>query len=178
MNTLPLPNLQHDCNACSALCCVVLPFDKDQGFGFDKAALTPCTHLREDFLCGIHRELDTKGFKGCIHYGCHGAGQRVTRAFGEVNWRSHPDRANEIYAMFSRMQSLHALQALLQTALGVVADAGLQQKLAAQQRELEQHCLALEKQQMVDTDSVIAQTRVLLRQLATEPKIVALAALK
>ncbi|HTR00428.1 MAG TPA: hypothetical protein VMH83_10575 [Candidatus Acidoferrum sp.] len=172
--TLQLPELQHDCNACSGLCCVVLPFDADQGFGFDKEALTPCRHLRDDFACGIHTELDAKGFKGCIHYTCHGAGQRVTRAFGESNWRSNPDKAHEIYAMFSSMQRLHALQALLHTALGALGEGDWKARLLAQQQQLEQLCVQLEQQRAADVETAIAQVHALLRQLQTAPTIVAI----
>lgn len=171
---MPLPPLQHDCNACSALCCVVFPFDKDQGFGFDKEALTPCTHLKVDFTCGIHRELESNGFKGCIHYSCHGAGQRVTRVFGEVNWRSHPDKADEIYGMFSRMNRLHGLLALLQVAIDKVGEGEWRRKLEAQQQLVEHSCRLLEKQSSMEVETVTAETHTLLRQLATEPAIVAL----
>jgi hypothetical protein len=174
MTSPVLPSLEHDCTACSALCCVVLPFDAEQGFGFDKAANTPCQHLQIDFSCGIHTELAAKGFRGCIHYSCYGAGQRVTRLFGEVNWRGNPERADEIYSIFRRMQKLHALQLLLTTARTSGVDATWQQRLLAEQQRLEALCVQVERQEFVDLEVTTSHTLYLLRQLATEPTIVAL----
>jgi hypothetical protein len=169
-----LPSLEHDCAACSALCCVVLPFDAEQGFGVDKAANTPCQHLQTDFSCGIHTELAAKGFRGCIHYSCYGAGQRVTRLFGEVNWHGNPERAVEIYSVFRRMQKLHELQSLVSTARSRINDGAWQQRLLAEQQRLEGLCAQIELQEFVDMDVVATQTMTVLRQLATEPTIVAL----
>ena len=169
-----IPSLQHDCNACSGLCCVVFPFDAEQGFGFDKEALTPCRHLGTDFSCGIHRTLEEQGFRGCIHYSCHGAGQRVTRVFGEVNWRNDPARANEIYAMFSKMQGLHALQNLLQTAMNALGNDAWKQQVRGLQLRLEGLCQQVEKQEAVDGSAAAKEVRTLLQQLANEPSILAL----
>jgi hypothetical protein len=171
---LPLPSFEHDCQACSGLCCVVLPFDADQGFGFDKAAHTPCQHLKDDFLCGIHAGLEAQGFRGCIHFSCHGAGQRVTRLFGATHWRGAPERAEAIYAVFKRMQKLHELQFLLHTASMKIDNLEWRQRLASQQQRLELLCQQVEAQHSVDMDAATAQTLTLLRQLATEPAIVAL----
>ena len=169
-----LPSLQHDCQACSGLCCVVLPFDAEQGFGFDKPAQTPCRHLRDDFLCGIHDALDAQGFRGCIHFTCHGAGQRATRLYQESNWRSTPENAGEIFEVFKRLQKLHELQFLLHTACAKLDDNDWKQKLLAQQLALEQLCLQIERHETVDLDAASSQTLTLLRQLATQPAIVAL----
>src|SRR5690606_11641917 len=49
--------LEADCGACKALCCVLLPFDADQGFAFNKAAGTPCSNLTRHFRCSIHVRL-------------------------------------------------------------------------------------------------------------------------
>jgi hypothetical protein len=168
------PSLQHDCNACSGLCCVVLPFDAEQGFGFDKPAQTPCQHLREDFLCGIHDALQPNGFRGCIHFTCHGAGQRTTRLFGEANWRSSPAQASEVFNVFKRLQKLHELQFLLQTAQAKLDDAEWRGRLAAQQLGLEALCIAVERHEWVDLEAATSTTFALLRQLATQPAIVAL----
>jgi hypothetical protein len=175
-SNLSLPNLQHDCAACSALCCVVLPFDAEQGFGFDKEANTPCQHLQQDFSCGIHTALAEQGFRGCIHFSCHGAGQRVTLLFGESNWRSQPERAMEIYGVFKRLQKLHELQALLQTARSKVTDPNWQQRLLHQQQQLEKLCKQVEAQEFVELEPTTEQTMLLLRQLATEPSILSLRA--
>ena len=172
--SLSLPSLQHDCSACSGLCCVVLPFDAEQGFGYDKQAHTPCKHLQNDFSCGIHKDLELGGFRGCIHYTCHGAGQRVTRLFGESNWRSDATRATEIYAVFTRMQKLHELQQLVALAGAKVGNEHWQQRLLDEQQRLEQLCRQVELQNAMDVEAVAAATHALLRQLATEPSIVAL----
>lgn len=169
-----LPSLQHDCAACSALCCVMLPFDAAQGFGFDKEAGTPCQHLQVDFTCGIHDRLREAGFAGCMHYSCHGAGQRVTKLFGEENWRSSDARAAEIHGVFARMHKLHELQSLLQTARTTVATEDWRQRLLQQQLQLETLCRQVEHQEAVDVDAAAGATLMLLRQLATEPAIVAL----
>lgn len=175
MQDTPLVHsLQHDCAACSGLCCVVLPFDAGQGFGFDKEAHMPCSHLQHDFGCGIHKDLEAQGFLGCIHYSCHGAGQRVTRLFGESSWRSNPARAAEIYAVFTRMQKLHELQQLLQVALATVSNELWQKRLQREQSRLEQLCQQVEVQNAVDVVAAAATIHTLLRQLATEPAIVAL----
>ncbi|MES2603462.1 MAG: hypothetical protein V4603_00905 [Pseudomonadota bacterium] len=173
-NTVALPSLEHDCNSCSGLCCVVLPFDAEQGFGFDKPAQTACSHLRDDFLCGIHEALEPQGFRGCIHFTCHGAGQRVTRLFGETNWRSMPESAGEIFNMFKRLQKLHELQFLLHTACSKLDNNDWQRRLTAQQHALEALCQQAEQQNAVDLELATEQTMTLLRQLATEPAIVAL----
>jgi hypothetical protein len=174
MQDKPLPSLQHDCAACSALCCVMLPFDADQGFGFDKEAGTPCKHLQPDFLCGIHGRLHEAGFRGCTHYTCYGAGQRVTRLFGETHWRNDVARAGDIHAAFVRMHKLHELQFLLQTALGKVRAADWQQRLQVRLQQLESLCREVESHNAVDLQAATTDTYALLRQLATEPAIVAL----
>jgi len=174
MQDKPLPSLQHDCGACSALCCVMLPFDADQGFGFDKEAGTPCQHLQQDFMCGIHHNLLGQGFRGCMYYSCYGAGQRVTRLFGEANWHSNAERTGEIHAAFARMHKLHELQFLLNTALAKVAAPGWQQRLQTRQQQLEALCIEVEAHNAVDLEAATTDTYALLRQLATEPVIVAL----
>jgi len=174
MTDLALPDLRADCRACSALCCVVLPFDADQGFGFDKEANTPCRHLCSDFTCGIHARLAEEGFGGCTRYDCHGAGQRTTRLFAEVNWTAAPERAEEIFRVFSTLQQLHAQQALLELALSQVATASLREQLLQRQQQLETLCRRAERQEPVALDDARAATRRLLQQLAGEPAIVAL----
>jgi hypothetical protein len=152
----------------------MLPFDADQGFGFDKEAGTPCQHLQADFMCSIHNELPERGFRGCTHYSCHGAGQRVTRLFGEAHWRSNAERTGEIHAAFVRMHKLHELQFLLHTALGKVSTPDWQQRLQARQQQLEALCIEVEAHNSVDLEAATTATYALLRQLATEPAIVAL----
>lgn len=168
-------DLQARCEACSALCCITHPFDATQGFGFDKPAHTACTHLRDDFRCGIHDQLAAKGFAGCIQYSCHGAGQRVTKLYADSNWRNAPAKALEIYTVFSRMKSLHELQLLLHTAQRTIPDKTWQQRITQQLLDVEAQCRQLEQQQgEVDIEATREKTHELLRQLATEPAIIAL----
>lgn len=84
MPTTPvLPrHLRADCSACDGICCVALPFDADQGFGFDKPAHTRCPHLADNACCRIHASRRQRGFGGCEAFDCHGAGQRLHTALG------------------------------------------------------------------------------------------------
>jgi len=97
-----------DCARCKGLCCILLPFDADQGFAFDKAAGTPCVHLTPQFRCGIHRELAQSGFPGCKHYDCHGAGQYVTALLGlNADWYESEALLAEAYGLFATAKALH-----------------------------------------------------------------------
>jgi uncharacterized protein YjbI with pentapeptide repeats len=109
--TLPVRGrLQADCSRCAALCCAALPFAASADFAVDKAAGTPCHHLRDDFRCGIHSELRSAGFPGCTVYDCFGAGQHVVQVtFGGRDWRSSPDEAAQMFAVFPVMRTLHEL---------------------------------------------------------------------
>jgi hypothetical protein len=101
--------LQADCGACRGLCCVLLPFDADQGFAFDKAAGAPCSHLTADFRCGIHADLVSRGFPGCSRYDCHGAGQYVTASLGlDARWYESAALVSEAYTLFAATRALHA----------------------------------------------------------------------
>ena len=110
------PELRADCAACVGLCCVALPFDAAQGFGFDKPAHTACRHLCDDFRCGIHDTLDAKGFRGCISFDCQGAGQRVSKRFPGADWTDDTDTAVVMFEAFSVMRGLHELMGWLYTA--------------------------------------------------------------
>lgn len=101
--------LQADCTACKGLCCILLPFDADQGFAFDKAAGTPCRHLTPDFRCEIHAELVPRGCPGCHQYDCHGAGQRVSAQLGlGADWHASEVLVNQAYALFAATRAAHA----------------------------------------------------------------------
>jgi hypothetical protein len=65
---------QGRCEACSALCCTWLAFDKGADFGHDKPAGQPCRHLA-GHRCAIHDDLSA--YPGCKRYDCGGAGQRA-----------------------------------------------------------------------------------------------------
>ncbi|MFI5621751.1 pentapeptide repeat-containing protein [Streptomyces sp. NPDC051567] len=105
-----VPELRADCSSCFALCCVALPFARSSDFAVDKAAGTPCSHLRQDSRCGIHTRLRDKGFQGCTVFDCFGAGQQVSQVtFGGRDWRAHPDTARRMFDVFPVMRQLHEL---------------------------------------------------------------------
>ncbi|MBS5065596.1 MAG: pentapeptide repeat-containing protein [Hungatella hathewayi] len=91
------------CKECSGLCCVALYFSKYDGFPADKAAGTPCRYLDSNFGCSIHGELQSRQMKGCLAYDCCGAGQIVTRLYGEENWKSNPGAAQEEFDVFVKI---------------------------------------------------------------------------
>lgn len=130
-------HLKADCAACTGLCCVVTPFDAVQGFGFDKPAHTPCRHLCDDFRCGIHAQLEAKGFRGCVVFDCHGAGQRVSQQlFPGQDWRDSAETAEQMFKAYDVMRGLHDLMLLLYTASVHVAD----ERLTAQLEAIERIC--------------------------------------
>lgn len=104
----PLP-LAADCSRCSGLCCVLLPYRRDAGFGADKAGGTPCTHLRGDDRCGIHADLRERGWAGCAAFDCFGAGQQVTQVtYGGRTWREVDD-LGEMAAVLSTQRVVHEM---------------------------------------------------------------------
>ena len=90
------------------LCCVAPAFARSADFAVDKPAGTPCTHLAEDFRCGIHADLRDRGFAGCTVFDCLGAGQRVTAAFAGRDWRT-PGVAAPMFAAFGVARQVHEL---------------------------------------------------------------------
>jgi hypothetical protein len=91
-----------------SLCCILPPFDADQGFAFDKDAGTPCRNLTAQSTCGIYRELAHSGFPGCKHYDCHGAGQYVTALLGlSAGWYESEALVAEAYGLFATAKALH-----------------------------------------------------------------------
>lgn len=90
------PDLVPDCGSCAALCCVATSFEASDDFAFDKPAGVGCRYLKRDCRCAIHDELVVRGFRGCAAYDCHGAGQRVTRAFAGSHDTEQRDEAFRI----------------------------------------------------------------------------------
>ncbi|MFF4182984.1 pentapeptide repeat-containing protein [Streptomyces sp. NPDC001691] len=102
--------LVSDCGSCFGLCCVALAYAKSADFAIDKPAGKPCPNLQRDFRCGIHRELRTSGFQGCTVYDCFGAGQKVSQqTFEGRDWRTAPETAASMFAVFPVMRQLHEL---------------------------------------------------------------------
>lgn len=109
--------LRADCARCAALCCVSLAFDRSELFAFDKAAGAACPNLTSNHRCGIHSDLERRGFAGCARYECWGAGQRVTQElFGGRSWRSHPALARAMFDAFRAMRQVCELLLLVHTA--------------------------------------------------------------
>jgi hypothetical protein len=112
-----LPVLQADCSQCFGLCCVLLPFSRQDGFAISKPGGTPCGNLSSDDRCTIHDKLADTGWPGCVRFDCFGAGQRVSNeTYGGVSWREHGD-LGEMGAVLSVMRQLHELIALLDEAV-------------------------------------------------------------
>ncbi len=133
----PMPRPVHDrltadCSRCAALCCVALPFAASSDFAVDKPAGTPCHHLQSDFRCGIHAGLREAGYPGCTVYDCFGAGQQVVQVtFGGRDWRSHPELAESMFAVFPVVRVLHELLWYLTEARALPAAAPLSDALDA-----------------------------------------------
>ena len=106
-----------DCARCQALCCVSLPFDEGESFGFDKPANAVCRYLGHDFCCRVHGELWARGQAGCAVYDCLGAGQRITQElFAGVSWQREPAMRSAMFEAFRRLKRVHELRLLLHEA--------------------------------------------------------------
>jgi uncharacterized protein YjbI with pentapeptide repeats len=115
--------LRADCSRCVGLCCVAPAFVRSSEFAIDKPAGRPCPNLQQDFRCGIHDHLRTRGFTGCAAFDCLGAGQQVTQAtFAGRDWRTHPEMAQEMFDVFVVMRQLHQLLSYLNEARARTAD--------------------------------------------------------
>ncbi|HXH77418.1 pentapeptide repeat-containing protein [Nocardioides sp.] len=108
-----LPVLSSDCGSCFGLCCVLLSFSREAGFGVSKAGGTACHHLDASDGCGIHATLREDGWPGCTVFECFGAGQQVSQVtYAGVSWREH-DNLGEMAAVLSVMRQLHEMLFLL-----------------------------------------------------------------
>lgn len=157
--------LRADCARCCGLCCVAPSFSAEQGFGFDKAAHAACAHLAADNRCGIHAETAVRGFPACAAFDCHGAGQWVTQhLFAGKSWRSSPQIATRMFALYAKYRPLHELMALLDLAITLVPE--------AQARVLEQCLLDIERSCRTATDLpgplAVTALRQQVRQLLVE----------
>ncbi len=109
--------LSPDCKSCAALCCVCLAFDKSDDFPIDKPNGEVCPQLSEGQTCKIYEEREQQGYRGCMHFDCQGAGQRVTQeVFGGRNWRDNPKLLDPMTRAFVIMLKIHELLSLLQAA--------------------------------------------------------------
>ena len=123
--------LRADCSRCSGLCCVATTLTRSADFAIDKPAGVPCPHLADDFGCGIHDRLRSRGFPGCATYDCFGAGQRVTtETFAGRTWRDDPGTADQVFAVFGVMRGLHELLWHLLQARALVGPGPLHDELS------------------------------------------------
>jgi uncharacterized protein YjbI with pentapeptide repeats len=128
--------LSADCPSCCGLCCVAPAFRASADFAIDKAAGQPCPNLQPDFRCGIHSRLRDLGFPGCVAYDCFGAGQRVTREiFAGADWRTSPETAPRLFAVFFVVRQLHELLWYLTEALALPAARPLRAEVQAASTE-------------------------------------------
>lgn len=130
--------LKIHCEQCSGLCCVALFCTKTDGFPANKDAGVPCRHLMENFRCDTHATLASKGLKGCLAYDCFGAGQKVTQDFYPGDWKSCPEKANEIFNVFHIVFQLHQIEWYLLGALAWGTDQKTKSEIDALIRETEQ----------------------------------------
>lgn len=112
-----IPDLRPDCSACAALCCVVFAFDRSESFAIDKAAGEVCPNLDDCGKCGVFEDRDRLGFRGCISYDCHGAGQVVTQeVFKGRSWRDDAALTERMGAALSVLRQIHEQLLLLEAA--------------------------------------------------------------
>ncbi|MFE4055298.1 pentapeptide repeat-containing protein [Streptomyces sp. NPDC059096] len=137
------PGLRADCANCFGLCCVALTFSASADFPVDKAAGEPCSHLRTDFRCSVHRELRPRGYQGCTVYDCFGAGQKISRiTYAGQDWRQAPHTADEMFALLPVVRQLQELLRYLTEALTLEPARALHGELRAALAEIEQLTLA------------------------------------
>lgn len=103
-----IPDMTSDCTSCAALCCIALAFDEGDDFAIDKPAGLPCPNLDPHLGCSVYNQLEQEGFKGCVVYECHGAGQRVTQElFKGDTWRNSPEITQPMMEAFASMRRVH-----------------------------------------------------------------------
>lgn len=137
-----MKNLKSDCTSCCGLCCFALYFSKLDGFPQDKAPGVPCRNLQSDFRCAVHSELAERGLKGCIHFDCLGAGQRITRSlYSGRSWSESRETAAEMCRLFPEMRLLHQMLWYLIEASTLVPAASLLPRTGALICEVDACCM-------------------------------------
>ncbi|ARU60358.1 hypothetical protein CBW65_04225 [Tumebacillus avium] len=125
-------SLKDDCEQCFGLCCVALPFAATSDFAVDKDGGEPCRNLQANFRCGVHDTLRKRGYRGCTVYECFGAGQKVSQVtYNGQDWRSAPESAGQMFAVFPVMRQLHELLRYLDEAMSLETARELQAELSA-----------------------------------------------
>jgi hypothetical protein len=146
---MPRPDLVPDCQRCAGVCCTATSFEASDDFAIDKPAGISCPYLGRDCRCAIHSELLERGFRGCAIYDCHGAGQRVTRAFAAAPDTSARDTSARDEA-FLVLRIVHELLWLLTEAIALCppSDPDLATQLSRQIAHLD----ALDPRAVADLD--------------------------
>lgn len=164
--TMTAADLHSDCSRCFALCCVLLPYTADAGFGADKAGGTPCANLAIDDRCEIHLNLRDTGWRGCTIFECFGAGQQVSQVTYEgVSWRDPSINRGEMAAVFSAMRLVHEMLFHLDDALARRTDevaVELQSRLRAMQTQSPDDVLA------IDLDDLLEEVGDVLSRISAE----------
>lgn len=137
-NTL-FESLKIDCSQCFGLCCTALYFSASEGFPTNKKAGDPCPNLHCDFSCAIHKDLSTKGLKGCMAYDCFGAGQKVAvTTYKNKDWRQSPHLKEQMFDVFLLMRQLHEMLWYLTEALTFTSAPLLAEQLQSMLTKTEQ----------------------------------------
>ena len=126
-----------DCAKCAALCCAAPSFSRGDDFALDKPAHTACLHLTRDARCRIHAELAARGFRGCAHYDCAGAGPHVTAMFASHSWREDAAIASLMFDVFLVVRVLHEELQLLETLRRLHLDGDREREVEAMRAALE-----------------------------------------
>lgn len=160
-------SLRADCGNCFGLCCVALYFSSMEGFPSDKEAGQPCSNLQADSRCCIHKNLEEKGFKGCIAFDCFGAGQKVAQvSFAGQDWRKGQKLAKQMFAVFLLMRQLHELLWYLTEALTLKAARPIHCDLSTMRDETE-HLTHLSPDSLMQLDIVAHRAKVNILLLKT-----------
>lgn len=123
-------DLKIDCSKCFGFCCVALYFSTMDGFPEDKKAGQPCINLNENFTCKIHKDLRNKGLKGCTHYDCFGAGQKVAKqTYENISWKESSSKSKEMYDVFLIMRNLHEMIWYLKDSLNFIDNSNLKNRI-------------------------------------------------
>jgi uncharacterized protein YjbI with pentapeptide repeats len=123
-------NLRVDCEKCFGFCCVALYFSASEGFPTNKDAGKPCVNLQGDFSCAIHKDLRSKGLKGCTAYDCFGAGQKVAQVtYAGRDWQQDKELSKQMFEVFLIMRQLHEMLWYLTDAFMIQADSNIKDKI-------------------------------------------------
>ena len=123
-------DLRVDCEKCFGFCCVALYFSASEGFPTNKDAGKPCINLQGDFSCAIHKDLRSKGLKGCTAYDCFGAGQKVAQmTYDGRDWQQDKELSKQMFEVFLIMRQLHEMLWYLTDAFMIQTDSNIKDKL-------------------------------------------------